>query len=236
MEVQMNGILMGLLARVSPGDHPIETQIKLLKEWAERQHVKYEIFEDERVSGSLSTRPGLEKLREKIESGVIKDVAVYRIDRFFRNTLAGLQFLKFLLQEKKGCFYSISEGIDSKTPFGMMMITNLLSWSEYNLSVMKDAQKKGIDRKRDPVTGNCPWGGRKKGQMVKVDHEKVKSIHLKYENGWKVTAIARSEKMSRPTIYKYLKILKPSQTPQDALESTISCKGDLGATVAIAAA
>ena len=73
-------------------------------------------------SGSNLNRPALIKLQEDIEQGLINAVVVYRLDRLSRSQRDTIYLIedKFLPHNVE--FISISETIDTSTPFGRAMI------------------------------------------------------------------------------------------------------------------
>lgn len=87
------------------------------------------IDDDIDQTGRTFSRVGIEKIRKLAEAGAIDAVAVYNISRFGRNVLESLQFLHWLT-ERGVTIISASEHIDTSTPSGRWMLTNLLAMAE----------------------------------------------------------------------------------------------------------
>src|SRR4051812_6909752 len=65
----------------------LESQLRLLRTWFEREEIKdYEIFFDEGISGTKSSRPGLDRMMAAIRNDEISMVVVPAFSRFARST------------------------------------------------------------------------------------------------------------------------------------------------------
>lgn len=193
--------MLGLYCRVSTDDQNPKIQIDALKEYATKQQMAYELFVDYEC-GKNDSRKEFDRLREKIELGTVREVAVYKIDRYFRSTLGGLSFLKLLVEEKKGRLTSVAEGIDTTTPIGMMMITWLLSFAEFEIHQLKERQSKGIERVRKENDGKCPWGGWQKGKPKKLFPLMIESIAKARQQGASINKICRDFGVTIRTVYR----------------------------------
>jgi site-specific DNA recombinase len=87
------------------------------------------IDDDIDVSGRTFDRDGIARIRALAEDGKIDALAVYNLARFGRNTLEGLKFLAWLT-ERGVTILSASEQVDTSTPSGRWMLTNLLAMAE----------------------------------------------------------------------------------------------------------
>jgi DNA invertase Pin-like site-specific DNA recombinase len=102
---------------------------------AMRATVKYSrmrevaVIEDIDQSGRSFARAGIDRIKAMAESGQLDAVAVYRVNRLGRNVLESLQFLTWL-SERGVTILSASEHIDTSTPAGRMMLTNMLAVAE----------------------------------------------------------------------------------------------------------
>ena len=74
---------------------------------------------DDTMSGARDDRPGLAALLEYVREG--DTVVVWKLDRLGRNTLHILETVK-ALTDRGVTLVSTSDGIDSSTPAGRMMI------------------------------------------------------------------------------------------------------------------
>ena len=94
-------------------------------------------------SGSNLNRPALIKLQEDIEQGLINAVVVYRLDRLSRSQRDTIYLIedKFLPHNVE--FISISETIDTSTPFGRAMIGIMSVFAQLERETITERLKSG---------------------------------------------------------------------------------------------
>lgn len=76
---------VALYARVSTMDQStgLESQMRVLRTYCEGNQISnYEFFSDEGISGTKSSRPGLDRLMAAVENDEISSVVVYSFSRF----------------------------------------------------------------------------------------------------------------------------------------------------------
>lgn len=88
-----------------------------------------EVIEDIDQSGRTFSREGIEKIRKLAQAGAIDAVAVYNVSRLGRNVLESLQFLAWLA-ERGVTILSATEQINTSTPSGKWLLTNMLAIAE----------------------------------------------------------------------------------------------------------
>lgn len=81
----------------------------------------YETFEDLGYSGKNLKRPAFERMMQKVRSGKINKILVYKLDRISRN-ISDFSNLLVELQQYNCEFQSVSENFDTSTPIGRAMI------------------------------------------------------------------------------------------------------------------
>ncbi len=96
----------------------MESQIRALKDYCRLNQIEdYELFADEGISGTKSSRPALDRMMEVVKRDEAYCVVVYSFSRFARSTthmLNGLEIMK-----AHGCnFVSLTEKIDTNSPIG----------------------------------------------------------------------------------------------------------------------
>jgi DNA invertase Pin-like site-specific DNA recombinase len=151
------------------------------------------IFSDV-MSGARDDRPGLAGLMEYVRAG--DTVVVWKLDRLGRNTMHILETVK-ALTERDVTLVSTSDGIDSSTPAGRMMIGVLGSLAEYERELIKErtALKRAASRAN----------GTKFGRPRKVDDiEDIATAKRMKADGHTARAIAKYLGVSRATLYRYL--------------------------------
>lgn len=193
--------VIGLYCRCSTNEQNVESQEDYLVNWLKRKNpdYPYKIYL-EKETGTTFKRSKIEEIRTDLDNGVIQDLAVVETSRFGRNTLEGLQFLKWLIHDKLGNLYCVSEGLDTTTPMGRHLITFMLSMAEMDQHKRKESQKRGIDKCKDPITGKCPWGRKGKRNPYKLVPKTVEAIIELRKAGWNQSEIARNQKISRKSV------------------------------------
>jgi DNA invertase Pin-like site-specific DNA recombinase len=146
------------------------------------------------MSGARDDRPGLAGLMEYVREG--DTVVVWKLDRLGRNTLHILETVKALTS----CgvtLISTTDGIDSSTAAGRMMIGVLGSLAEYERELTKErtALKRAASRAN----------GTRFGRPRKVDDsEHIITAKRMKADGHTGRAIAKYLGVSRATLYRYL--------------------------------
>lgn len=151
------------------------------------------IFSDT-MSGARDDRPGLAALLDYVRSG--DTVVVWKLDRLGRNTLHILETVKELT-ERGVRLVSTSDGIDSSTPAGRMMIGVLGSLAEYERELIKE--RTALKREASRASGT------KFGRPRKVaDAEHMTTALRMRQDGHTAKDIAKYLGVSRATLYRYL--------------------------------
>ncbi|SOX53827.1 recombinase family protein [Mycobacterium ahvazicum] len=151
------------------------------------------IFSDT-ISGARDDRPGLAALMDYVREGDV--VVVWKLDRLGRNMLHILETVKELT-DRGAKLISTSDGIDSSTPAGRMMIGVLGSLAEYERELIKERTA----LKRNASRAN----GTKFGRPRKVaDAEHISTAKRMKSDGHSGKAIAKYLGVSRATLYRYL--------------------------------
>jgi site-specific DNA recombinase len=88
-----------------------------------------EVIEDIDQTGRTFSRDGIDRIRRLAAAHAIDAVAVYNVSRLGRNVLESLKFLTWLA-ERGVTILSATEHIDTSTPAGRWMLTNMLAIAE----------------------------------------------------------------------------------------------------------
>ena len=96
----------------------LEAQVRALKDYCHLNKIEdFELFTDEGISGTKSSRPALDRMMAMVRTGEASCVVVYSFSRFARSTtnmLNGLETMK-----ANNCnFVSLTEKIDTNSPIG----------------------------------------------------------------------------------------------------------------------
>lgn len=146
------------------------------------------------MSGARDDRPGLASLLEYVRDG--DTVVVWKLDRLGRNMLHILQTVRDLTG-RGVTLVSVTDGIDSSTPAGRMMIGVLGSLAEYERELIKErtALKRASSRAN----------GTKFGRPRKVANgEHITTAGRMKSDGHTAKDIAKYLGVSRATLYRYL--------------------------------
>jgi len=146
------------------------------------------------MSGARDDRPGLAALLEYVRPG--DTVVVWKLDRLGRNMIHILQTVEDLT-ERDITLVSITEGIDSSTPAGRMMIGVLGSLAEYERELIKERTA----LKRATSRANGTKFGRPR-KVSDVDH--IATARRMRRDGHTAKDIAKYLGVSRATLYRYL--------------------------------
>src|SRR6201993_935321 len=146
------------------------------------------------MSGARDDRPGLAALMEYVREG--DTVVVWKLDRLGRNTLHILETVK-ALTDRRVTLMSTSDGIDSSTAAGRMMIGVLGSLAEYERELIRErtALKRASSRAN----------GTRFGRPRKVkDAEHVATAKRMKADGHTGKDVAKYLGVSRAPLYRYL--------------------------------
>jgi DNA invertase Pin-like site-specific DNA recombinase len=179
-------------SRVSNSDQNLDLQTDaLVKAGCER------IFEDKQ-SGSVSNRSGLEQAMEMLREG--DTLVVWRLDRLGRS-LKHLIEIMGILESRKIAFRSIQESIDTGTPGGRLIFHIFGALAEFERNLILERTKAGLAAARAR--------GRTGGRPKSLDPKQRKvAIKLYEEREHPVEEICRIMKISKPTLYSYLQEAK----------------------------
>jgi DNA invertase Pin-like site-specific DNA recombinase len=110
-----------------------EIQRRKIEEWAALHDVEVVRWFDEiDQPGSKLERPLFQEALALCEGGNADGIAVYRLDRFARSVVHGLECIKRL--EQVNCrFVSVTEGFDAGTDVGRLVLTILFAFAELEL-------------------------------------------------------------------------------------------------------
>lgn len=179
-------------ARVSTLDQNLSLQLDAL-----RQAGCARIFED-KASGIKASRPGLEEALNYLRPG--DTLVVWKLDRLGRS-LKNLIELIGTLNSKGIGFKSLQENIDTMTSGGKLIFHIFSSLAEFERDIIRERTKAGLAAARAR--------GRKGGRPKALNQEKVKMIKkLHADKSNSITSICKMFRISRPTLYTYLKNAK----------------------------
>jgi DNA invertase Pin-like site-specific DNA recombinase len=195
----MNNKRIGLYARCSTKKQDLESQIKALKEYAEKQGYEYEVFQDFAISGKKDNRQSINELLVKCRNKEFELVGVVELSRIGRN----IQFICNVVKELcelgiKIVLVNSNTLIDYSTLEGSVLINALAMASDIEWRLISERNARG----RAKIKENHIKVGRKDKQLS------LEAIKLMNEKGMSLRQIAKELNTSPATIMRRLKCLE----------------------------
>ncbi|MAQ83686.1 MAG: resolvase [Maritimibacter sp.] len=153
-------------------------------------------FDDGGISGGTLDRPGLQRLLEDIEDGLVDVVVVYKIDRLSRS-LADFAKLVEVFDRNGVTFVSVTQAFNTTTSMGRLTLNILLSFAQFEREVTAERirDKVAASRKKGKWMGGVPpYGYRVENRKLIVDQERseqVRWIFSRFLEIGSATALAR---------------------------------------------
>ncbi len=175
-------------ARVSTPDQKLDLQLDALKEaGAER------VFSDV-ASGVKSERPGRTDALDFARQG--DTLVVWRLDRFGRSTSDLLATLDTLRERGIG-FRSLTEGIDTTTATGRLVLHVFAALAEFERELIRERTKAGIESARAR--------GRKGGRKPKLTPAKVElASKMMKDRTITIREVCDAVGVSAATLYRHV--------------------------------
>ena len=186
--------------RVSSRTQNTESQEADLKRWQAANAPDAAWYHDT-FTGRTTDRPGWSKVEADIAVGRIKTVAIWRLDRLGRD-VAGVSAILKDFRRRKINLVSLKDGLDLSTPAGTLMANVLASMAQFETEIRAERVAAGIAAAK---ARGVKWKGAKKGRLWKSTADKADAVRTLKAAGKSISAIAKSQGLSRPTIYRLLK-------------------------------
>jgi DNA invertase Pin-like site-specific DNA recombinase len=177
------GIMIGY-ARVSTPDQDPQMQVQaLIKAGCDPQHVHEEV-----ASGVKRERPMLERALKDARRG--DTFVVWKLDRMGRSLLDLINKLAEL--ERRGiAFRSLTEGIDTSTPGGRLIMHVMASLAQFERDLIVERTRAGIRAKKER--------GERHGGAPTFDHELARQG---FRDGLDGVEVAKLVGVTRSRIYQ----------------------------------
>lgn len=127
------------------------------------------VIEDIDRTGRDFAREGIDKLRELAEDKAFDVLAVLDVSRLGRNVKESLTFLDWLA-DRGITIISASEQIDTSTPAGRLMLTNMLSIAQYRSDEIGAHWTRLIDKRAQSGLHHVPPAGYHRVDRQMVPH------------------------------------------------------------------
>lgn len=143
--------------------YSIKEQIERLTKYCEAKGwTVYKVYIDGGYSGANMDRPGLQELIRDVDAGVFDGVLVYKLDRLSRSQKDTLEIIEDILLPSGIEFVSMTENLDTSTPFGRAMIGILSVFAQLEREQIKERITLGLEGRAKEGkwtgAGNAPIG------------------------------------------------------------------------------
>jgi DNA invertase Pin-like site-specific DNA recombinase len=148
MSTTFKNMPFGYLCFNTYGKYPSTKSLRILKDYCSKNDIQsYELFTDEGISGTKSSRPALDRMMSAVQAGEINSVVVYSFSRFARSTTHLLNALQ-IFKTKNVAFVSLTEKIDTSTPVGLAVFSILAAISQLERDLIAERVKAGLANAR----------------------------------------------------------------------------------------
>ena len=147
------------------------------------------VYDDGGFSGGNIERPGLKRLLDDIDAGMVDTIVVYKIDRLTRS-LADFARIVDRLDKAEASFVSVTQSFNSTTSMGRLTLNVLLSFAQFEREVTGErirdkiaaSKAKGMWMGGLPPMGYDPPTDRATRTLVRneVEAERVRAIFRQY--------------------------------------------------------
>jgi DNA invertase Pin-like site-specific DNA recombinase len=159
---------VAIYLRVSTNDQTTLNQEIELKAFCLRENYEiYQIYKDEGISGSKTSRPALDLMLQDMRNKRFDAVICWKFDRLGRSTSHLLNVLEEL--KNKGVrLIATSQNIDTNTAMGKFFFTILSGFAEMERELIRERIKLGLKRavEQNKTLGR-PIGSKDKGYRKK---------------------------------------------------------------------
>ena len=140
-------------------------------------------YDDGGISGGTLERPGLKRLLEDIEDGLVDVVVVYKIDRLSRS-LADFAKLVEVFDRNGVTFVSVTQSFNTTTSMGRLTLNILLSFAQFEREVTAERirDKVAASRRKGMWMGGVPpYGYRVENRKLVVDEGAAEHVRWVFD-------------------------------------------------------
>ena len=150
------------------------------------------VYEDAGISGGTLERPGLQRLLDDIDAGLVEQIVVYKVDRLTRS-LSDFAKLVERLEAAGAVFVSVTQSFNTATSMGRLTLHMLLSFAQFEREVTAERIRDKVaasKRKGLWMDGRVPLGYEKDERTLRINEAEAKtepprvSRRLQLLRGW----------------------------------------------------
>lgn len=176
-------------ARVSTKDQVLDLQLDALnKAGCEVVH------KDTGISGSTSSRPGLDSCLASLKAGDC--LVVWKLDRLGRSLEHVMSLMK-QFEERGVDFKSITEGFDTTTPAGKLLFHIIGSLAQFERELIRERVMAGLEAAKA--------NGKKLGRKFTIKPEDVSRAVSLYQGGKSFGEVAAELGISRASAHRIVR-------------------------------
>lgn len=145
MDKEQKIMKVALYVRVSTTDgrQTVENQKIILVDYAMRNHLIYDVFEEE--ESTRKTRPVKQDLLVKLRNFEYDAVIIYKLDRWARSSTELILDTKELVDKGIG-FISLTDNLDFSSAAGRLQFQILSAFAEFERSLISQRTRDGLAR------------------------------------------------------------------------------------------
>ena len=156
-----------------------------------------ERYDDGGFSGGTLERPGLKRLIQDVEAGLIDVIVVYKIDRLSRSLMDFAKLVE-IFDRNQVTFVSVTQSFNTTTSMGRLTLNILLSFAQFEREVIGERirDKIAASRKRGMWMGGfVPLGYEVRDRKLAINEAEAATVRMIFERFVEVgsaTALART--------------------------------------------
>lgn len=184
-------------------NYSIDAQTERLEAYCKAKGwVVYNTFVDGGYSGSNMDRPALQQMLTELPN--IDAVVVYRLDRLSRSQRDTLTLIEDYFLKNKVDFVSVSETLDTSTPFGKAMIGILSVFAQLERETIAERMKMGLIKRAEEglaIMGGDydPAGYSREGGRLIIKEDEARHIQAVFNLYEQYLSITKIQKHFRET-------------------------------------
>ena len=142
-----------------------------------------ERYDDGGFSGGTLERPGLKRLLQDVEEGLIDVIVVYKIDRLSRSLMDFAKLVE-IFDRNQVTFVSVTQSFNTTTSMGRLTLNILLSFAQFEREVIGERirDKFAASRKRGMwMGGHVPLGYDVRDRKLVVNEAEAATVQMMFE-------------------------------------------------------
>ena len=139
------------------------------------------VYEDAGISGGTLERPGLQRLLDDIDAGLVEQIVVYKVDRLTRS-LSDFAKLVERLEAAGAVFVSVTQSFNTATSMGRLTLHMLLSFAQFEREVTAERIRDKVaasKRKGLWMGGRVPLGYEKDERTLRINEAEAETREVK---------------------------------------------------------